>query len=72
MVRKFPSGFDVSSAHSISLSHSSNEEIVGMIQKGDRSRFDAGILKQLLKLLPESHEVSTKSAIMTELGVLDT
>ncbi|XP_048803976.1 inverted formin-2-like isoform X2 [Lagopus muta] len=36
----------------------SNEEIANMIQKGDRSRFDAGILKQLLKLLPESHEIN--------------
>lgn len=70
MVRKFPSGFNVSSTQSVSLSHSSNEEIANMIQKGDRSRFDAGILKQLLKLLPESHEVSTKPATMTELGVL--
>eukprot|EP00076_Gallus_gallus_P041527 XP_025007065.1 inverted formin-2-like [Gallus gallus] len=58
MVRKFPSGFNVSSTQSISLSHSSNEEIANMIQKGDRSRFDAGILKQLLKLLPESHEIN--------------
>ncbi|XP_021256570.1 inverted formin-2-like isoform X2 [Numida meleagris] len=36
----------------------SNEEIANMIQKGDRSKLDAGILKQLLKLLPESHEIS--------------
>ncbi|XP_030060772.1 inverted formin-2 isoform X2 [Microcaecilia unicolor] len=36
---------------------SSNEEVVDMIQKGDRSKFDAEILKQLLKLLPEEHEM---------------
>lgn len=29
-----------------------------MIQKGDRSKLDAEILKQLLKLLPEDQEVS--------------
>lgn len=30
-----------------------------MIQSGDRSRFDVEVLKQLLKLLPEKHEVCT-------------
>lgn len=39
------------------FSNSSNEEFVGMIQKGDRSKFDVEVLKQLLKLLPEKHEV---------------
>lgn len=29
-----------------------------MIQKGDKSKLDAEILKQLLKLLPEDQEVS--------------
>ncbi|XP_068538708.1 inverted formin-2-like isoform X3 [Anas acuta] len=37
----------------------SNEEIADMIQKGDRSRFDTEILKQLLKLLPEGHEINS-------------
>ncbi|XP_068110332.1 inverted formin-2 isoform X2 [Hyperolius riggenbachi] len=36
---------------------SSNEEIVGLIEKGDRSKFDIEILKQFLKLMPEKHEV---------------
>lgn len=36
---------------------SSNEEIVAMIRAGDTSRFDVEILKQLLKLLPEKHEI---------------
>ncbi|XP_066529545.1 inverted formin-2 isoform X3 [Hoplias malabaricus] len=35
----------------------SNEDFVGMIQKGDRSKFDVEVLKQLLKLLPEKHEI---------------
>ncbi|XP_075048590.1 inverted formin-2 isoform X2 [Mixophyes fleayi] len=34
-----------------------NEEIIGLIEKGDRSKFDIEILKQFLKLLPEKHEV---------------
>lgn len=38
-------------------SYSSNGEFVDMIQKGDRSKFDVEVLKQLLKLLPEKHEV---------------
>lgn len=37
--------------------NSSNEVFVDMIQKGDRSKFDVEVLKQLLKLLPEKHEV---------------
>ncbi|XP_021131508.4 inverted formin-2-like isoform X4 [Anas platyrhynchos] len=37
----------------------SNEEIADMIQKGDRSQFDTEILKQLLKLLPEGHEINS-------------
>lgn len=36
---------------------STNEEFVAMIQNGDRTRFDVEVLKQLLKLLPEKHEV---------------
>ncbi|XP_018086099.2 inverted formin-2-like isoform X2 [Xenopus laevis] len=34
-----------------------NEEVIELIEKGDRSRFDIEILKQFLKLLPEKHEV---------------
>lgn len=37
---------------------SSNEEITAMIRAGDTAKFDVEILKQLLKLLPEKHEVS--------------
>lgn len=53
-----------------SLSYSSNEEIVAMIQKGDKSKLDAEILKQLLKLLPEDHEVFLKCIILMEFSVL--
>ncbi|KAG8514447.1 Adenylosuccinate synthetase isozyme 1 [Galemys pyrenaicus] len=35
----------------------SNQEIAAMIQAGDTARFDVEVLKQLLKLLPEKHEV---------------
>lgn len=28
-----------------------------MIQSGDRTKFDVEVLKQLIKLLPEKHEV---------------
>ncbi|XP_075344094.1 inverted formin-2-like isoform X2 [Odontesthes bonariensis] len=34
-----------------------NEDFVAMIQNGDRSRFDVEVLKQLLKILPEKHEI---------------
>lgn len=36
---------------------STNEDFVAMIQRGDRTKFDVEVLKQLLKLLPEKHEV---------------
>lgn len=36
---------------------SKNEEFVAMIESGDRTKFDVEMLKQLLKLLPEKHEV---------------
>lgn len=36
---------------------SSNEEVAAMVQNGDRTKFDVEVLKQLLKLLPEKHEV---------------
>uniref|UniRef100_A0A096M1D4 Inverted formin 2 n=1 Tax=Poecilia formosa TaxID=48698 RepID=A0A096M1D4_POEFO len=35
----------------------SHEEFVSLIQNGDRSKFDVEILKQLIKLLPEKHEI---------------
>lgn len=38
---------------------SKNEDFVAMIQNGDRTKFDVEVLKQLLKLLPEKHEVGT-------------
>ncbi|KAK1898951.1 Inverted formin-2 [Dissostichus eleginoides] len=34
-----------------------NEDFVAMIQNGDRTEFDVEVLKQLVKLLPERHEV---------------
>lgn len=37
---------------------SSNEEVTAMIRAGDSTKFDVEVLKQLLKLLPEKHEVS--------------
>lgn len=50
--------YSPSAPQHFSPSFSSNEEIAAMIQKGDRSKLDAEILKQLLKLLPEDQEVS--------------
>ncbi|XP_009994156.1 PREDICTED: adenylosuccinate synthetase isozyme 1 [Chaetura pelagica] len=44
----------------------SNEEIAAMIQKGDRSKLDAEILKQLLKLLPEDHEINSLKSCKEE------
>lgn len=35
----------------------SNEEVTAMIRAGDTAKFDAEVLKQLLKLLPEKHEI---------------
>ncbi|XP_057638494.1 inverted formin-2 isoform X1 [Chionomys nivalis] len=35
----------------------SNEEVTAMIRAGDTTKFDVEILKQLLKLLPEKHEI---------------
>lgn len=35
----------------------SNEEITAMIRAGDSTKFDVEVLKQLLKLLPEKHEI---------------
>ncbi|KAM9557004.1 inverted formin-2 isoform 9-T12 [Guaruba guarouba] len=44
----------------------SNEEIAAMIQKGDSSKLDAEILKQLLKLLPEDHEINSLKSFKEE------
>nr|XP_009673921.1 PREDICTED: inverted formin-2-like [Struthio camelus australis] len=44
----------------------SNEEIADRIQKGDGSKFDAEILKQLLKLLPEDHEINSLKSCKEE------
>ncbi|KAG7328122.1 hypothetical protein KOW79_008066 [Hemibagrus wyckioides] len=44
----------------------SNEEFVDMIQKGDRSKFDVEALKQLLKLLPEKHEIDNLNSFQGE------
>ncbi|XP_044232293.1 inverted formin-2-like isoform X6 [Thunnus albacares] len=35
----------------------SHEDFVSLIRRGDRSKFDVEVLKQLIKLLPEKHEV---------------
>ncbi|XP_026196951.1 inverted formin-2-like isoform X2 [Anabas testudineus] len=35
----------------------SHGDFVSLIQRGDRSRFDVEVLKQLIKLLPEKHEI---------------
>ncbi|XP_034051380.1 inverted formin-2 isoform X2 [Thalassophryne amazonica] len=43
-----------------------NEDFVGMIQSGDTTRFDVEVLKQLLKLLPEKHEVENLKSYQGE------
>ncbi|XP_053330980.1 inverted formin-2 isoform X2 [Spea bombifrons] len=45
---------------------STNEEIVALIEKGDRSKFDIEVLKQFLKLLPEKHEVENLKAFQED------
>lgn len=40
----------------------SHEDFVSLIRTGDRSKFDVEILKQLIKLLPEKHEVENLKA----------
>uniref|UniRef100_A0A665X8J6 Inverted formin 2 n=1 Tax=Echeneis naucrates TaxID=173247 RepID=A0A665X8J6_ECHNA len=35
----------------------SHKDFVSLIRRGDRSKFDVEILKQLIKLLPEKHEI---------------
>ncbi|XP_041132499.1 inverted formin-2-like isoform X2 [Polyodon spathula] len=44
----------------------SNEEVVHMIKSGDRSKFDVEVLKQLLKLLPEKHEIANLKSFQGE------
>ncbi|XP_054989944.1 inverted formin-2 isoform X2 [Sorex araneus] len=44
----------------------SNEEIVAMIRAGDTTKFDVEILKQLLKLLPEKHEIENLRSFKEE------
>uniref|UniRef100_W5N4W1 Inverted formin 2 n=1 Tax=Lepisosteus oculatus TaxID=7918 RepID=W5N4W1_LEPOC len=44
----------------------SNEEFVAMIRNGDRSKFDVEVLKQLLKLLPEKHEIENLKSYQGE------
>ncbi|XP_071601514.1 inverted formin-2-like [Heliangelus exortis] len=48
----------------------SNEEIAAMIQKGDKSKLDAEILKQLLKLLPEDQEINSLKSCKEDKSVL--
>ncbi|XP_051242281.1 inverted formin-2 isoform X2 [Dicentrarchus labrax] len=43
-----------------------NEDFVAMIQNGDRTRFDVEVLKQLLKLLPEKHEIENLKSFQGE------
>ncbi|XP_071355157.1 inverted formin-2 isoform X2 [Trachinotus anak] len=43
-----------------------NEEFVAMIQNGDRTKFDVEVLKQLLKLLPEKHEIENLKSFQGE------
>ncbi|KAM5129237.1 inverted formin-2 isoform 2-T2 [Mantella aurantiaca] len=49
---------------------SSNEEVVSMIEKGDRSKFDIEVLKQFLKLLPEKHEVENLKGFKEDISKL--
>uniref|UniRef100_K7GCF2 Inverted formin, FH2 and WH2 domain containing n=1 Tax=Pelodiscus sinensis TaxID=13735 RepID=K7GCF2_PELSI len=44
----------------------SNEEVADMIEKGDRTKFDVEVLKQLLKLLPERHEIENLKTFKEE------
>ncbi|XP_067411065.1 inverted formin-2-like isoform X1 [Emydura macquarii macquarii] len=44
----------------------SNEEVADMVQRGDRTKFDVEVLKQLLKLLPEKHEIENLKAFKEE------
>uniref|UniRef100_A0A8C6ISE4 Uncharacterized protein n=1 Tax=Melopsittacus undulatus TaxID=13146 RepID=A0A8C6ISE4_MELUD len=44
----------------------SNEEVAAMVQNGDQTKFDVEVLKQLLKLLPEKHEIENLKAFKEE------
>ncbi|XP_051816595.1 inverted formin-2-like isoform X2 [Acanthochromis polyacanthus] len=44
----------------------SHEDFVSLIQRGDRSKFDVEVLKQLIKLLPEKHEVENLKSHQAE------
>uniref|UniRef100_UPI003AAB4E7D inverted formin-2-like n=1 Tax=Centroberyx gerrardi TaxID=166262 RepID=UPI003AAB4E7D len=44
----------------------SNEDFVAMVQNGDRTKFDVEVLKQLLKLLPEKHEIENLKSFQGE------
>ncbi|XP_068803338.1 inverted formin-2 isoform X3 [Struthio camelus] len=44
----------------------SNEEVAAMVRNGDRTKFDVEVLKQLLKLLPEKHEIENLKACKEE------
>ncbi|XP_036405336.1 inverted formin-2-like isoform X2 [Megalops cyprinoides] len=48
----------------------SNAEFVAMVEKGDRSKFDVEMLKQLQKLLPEKHEIETLESYQGEIEKL--
>ncbi|XP_051501809.1 inverted formin-2-like isoform X2 [Myxocyprinus asiaticus] len=48
----------------------SNEDFVAMIQKGDCTKFDIEALKQLLKLLPEKHEMDNLKSFQGDPGKL--
>ncbi|XP_053290436.1 inverted formin-2 isoform X3 [Pleuronectes platessa] len=43
-----------------------NEDFVAMIQSGDRTKFDVEVLKQLLKLIPEKHEIENLKSFQGE------
>uniref|UniRef100_A0AAZ3RN91 Inverted formin, FH2 and WH2 domain containing n=1 Tax=Oncorhynchus tshawytscha TaxID=74940 RepID=A0AAZ3RN91_ONCTS len=44
----------------------SHKDFVAMIQKGDRSKFDVEVLKQLQKLQPEKHEIENLKSYQGE------
>ncbi|XP_018411599.1 PREDICTED: inverted formin-2-like [Nanorana parkeri] len=49
---------------------SPNEDVVSLIEKGDRSKFDIEVLKQFLKLLPEKHEVENLKGFKEDISKL--
>ncbi|XP_058423831.1 inverted formin-2 isoform X1 [Diceros bicornis minor] len=48
----------------------SNEEVTAMIRAGDTTKFDVEVLKQLLKLLPEKHEIENLRSFTEDPGKL--